>query len=291
MKTTRLLGIAYLALITGLLSGCQSKQAEIDRLKQENARLAGQLDEARRELEQLRAAGATASSSAAAAPTVAAGTVAAGTAAAVSFTDIENSAARDEILDLARLGVFEGAGGAFEPTRPITRAEFVRWLVRANNALRKEKEIRLAECGTATFSDVPPSHPDFRYIQGMANAGIVIGYDATTFKPEKALSREELIAIKCGLDMGGAPDKDKNHESVHLVWHWGDAQQISRRYLDAIYSEYFNSAKNVDRTFGAIKMLKPQQAVTRGEAAICVWCVGDSHEKRTAAEALKRPAQ
>jgi hypothetical protein len=124
----------------------------------------------------------------------------------------------------------------------------------------------------------------------MANAGIVIGYDETTFTPDKPLSREELLAIKCGLDMGGVPDKNKDHESVHRLWQWGDVQKVSQRYLDALYSEYFNSSKNVDRTFGAIKMLKPQQAVTRGEAAICVWCVGDGHEKRTAAEALKPAA-
>jgi hypothetical protein len=264
------------------LSGCPGERAEVERLKQENARLLSERDAARRELEQLRATG-TSGAAATAAPTPPA-TLA---VAAASFTDIDNSAARDEILDLARLGVFERTSGAFEPTRPITRAEFVRWLVRANNAMRKEKDIRLAESDTATFSDVPPSHPDFKYIQGMANAGIVIGYDETTFKPDRSLSREELIAIKCGLDQGGVQYKSNSYSEIELVWHWSDARKVSRRYLDAMYSEDFNSAKNVDRTFGAIKMLKPQQAVTRSEAAICMWRIGDGHESTTAAEALQ----
>jgi outer membrane murein-binding lipoprotein Lpp len=281
MKTTRLLLIPASLLAASLLSGCPGKQAEMDRLKQENARLISERDEARRELEQLRATGTTGATTTAPTPP---GTPA---VAAASFTDIDNSAARDEILDLARLGVFERTSGAFEPTRSITRAEFVRWLVRSNNAIRKEKDVRLAEGGAATFSDVPASHPDFRYIQGMANAGVVIGYDETTFKPDRPLSREELIGIKCGLDQGGVTDRNKDHGSVDRIWHWGDVRKISRRYLDAIYSEYFNSAKNVDRTFGAIKMLKPQQAVTRGEAAICVWRIGDGHKCRTAAEALQ----
>jgi hypothetical protein len=281
MCSRRLFLIVSLILTSGLLGGCPARQAEIDKLKQENARLISERDAARRELEALRASGAAATpATPAASPTTP-------TAAAAPFTDIQDSAAREEILDLSRLDVFEGATGTFEPTRPIRRAEFVRWLVRANNAIRKEKDIHLAEGETATFSDVPPTRADFRYIQGMANAGIVIGYDETTFKPDKPLSREELIAIKCGLDQGGVQDKNKNYGSVDLVWHWSDSRKISRRYLDAIYSEYFNSAKNVDRTFGAIKMFKPQQTVTRGEAAICVWRIGDGHESRTAAEVLK----
>jgi hypothetical protein len=280
MKTLRFLSMAFLLLTTSLLSGCPSKQSEIERLKQENVRLLSERDAARKELEELRASGTAASSPAAPTPS------ATPTAAASLFTDIEGSAARDEIIDLARLDVFEGATGTFEPTRPIKRTEFVRWLVRANNALRKDKDIRLAEGTAATFSDVPASHPDFKYIQGMANAGLVIGYDETTFKPDKSLSREEMIAIKCGLDQGGVQYKSNNYSDIETVWHWSDARKVSRRYLDALYSEHFNSAKNVDRAFGAIKMFKPQQAVTRGEAAICMWCIGDGNEKVTAAEAL-----
>jgi hypothetical protein len=125
----------------------------------------------------------------------------------------------------------------------------------------------------------------------MANAGMVIGYDETTFKPDKPLTREELIAIKCGLDQGGVRFRDRDHERVELMWHWTDTRKISRQHLDAIYSEYFNEAKNVSRTFGAIKMLRPQQAVTRGEAAICIWRIGDGSEGVTAAEAPKTTTQ
>jgi hypothetical protein len=286
MNSTRILAIAFL-FAAGPLSGCanreeqarvQALQAEVDRLKQDNARLLGERDEARAELEKLRGGGTGAASTAP-------GTT--GTAGpAAAFTDIDSSAARDEILDLARLNVFEGASGAFEPARPITRAEFVRWLVRANNAMRKEKEIRLAEGSTATFPDVPPSHPDFRYIEGVANSGIAIGYDDVTFKPDKPLTREELIGIKCGLDQGGVQYKNQKHSDVDIVWHWSDFQKVNKRFLDAIYSEHFNDAKNVDRTFGAIKMFRPQQSVTRGEAAICIWQIGDGNSKKTAAEAL-----
>lgn len=280
MTASRLLVIASLLLTTSLSSGCNNMQAENDRLKQDNERLTRERDAARAELATLRASAGTpptaaASSTSATAPVTAA-----------TFTDIQDSAARDEILDLAQLGVFEGMSGTFEPTRPITRAEFVRWLVRANNAIHKDKDIRLAESGDATFTDVPADHPDFRYIQGMANAGIAVGYDETTFKPDRPLSREEMISIKCGLDQGGLSAKNASYNDIDLVWKWTDHQKVSKRYLDALYSEHFNDAKNVDRAFGAIKMFKPQQAVTRGEAAICIWRIGDSNGK-TAADALK----
>jgi hypothetical protein len=118
----------------------------------------------------------------------------------------------------------------------------------------------------------------------------VIGYDKTTFRPDKALSREELIAIKCGLDQGGVQYKNQGYDEVSRVWNWTDVRKISPQYLDAIYSEHFNDAKNVDRAFGAVKLFRPQQAVTRGEAAICLWRIGDGSQKTTAAEALKSAA-
>jgi hypothetical protein len=273
--------IACLLAGASMLTGCAGQQVELIALKRENATLRAERDEARRELEQLRGSGT------AVAPSPASPPAAAPTVPASTFTDIEGSAAREAILDLAQLGVFEGVTGSFEPTHPIRRAEFVRWLVRANNAMRKEKAIRLAESDTATFPDVPASHPDFEYIQGVDNAGIAIGYDDVTFKPEKALSREELIAIKCGLDQGGVRFKGRDHADVWVVWHWSDTERISRQHLDAIYSEQFNEAKNVSRTFGAIKMFRPQQAVTRGEAAICLWRMGDGDDSITAADALK----
>src|SRR5262245_23570106 len=131
--------LAGLLLVSAsLASGCAGRQAELDHVQQDNARLAAERDEARREAERLRAAASPTASTAPNSP-------APPPAGAPTFTDLEASAAREEILDLARLGVFEGAGGAFEPARPIRRAEFVRWLVRANNAIRKAKEIHLAE--------------------------------------------------------------------------------------------------------------------------------------------------
>src|SRR5579864_2326301 len=127
-------------------------------------------------------------------------------AAAAAFTDIGGIFAEQTIKDMASLGVFDSTGGEFKPNAPITRAEFVRWLVKANNAYYKDtpdQQIRAAESGTPTFVDMPATNPDFKYIQGMANAGYVIGTDATHFPPDRPITREEMIAIKASRDEHG----------------------------------------------------------------------------------------
>jgi hypothetical protein len=101
---------------------------------------------------------------------------------ATGFSDIKGVFGEKEITDLNKLGVFDSNSGKFEPMKPITRAQFVTWLVKANNSFYNH-DIRLAESGDPTFPDVPNTDPNFKYIQGMVNAGYVVGYDDKTFKP------------------------------------------------------------------------------------------------------------
>ncbi len=239
--------------------------------------------------------------------------------AQVAFDDIKGVFGEKEITQLAQLGVFDTTTGKFNPSQPITRTEFLRWLVRANNAIwfdQPNRMIREAEGGQATFADLPSTHPDFRYTQGIANAGIAVGYDQTTFKPDQPLTREQMISIKIGLDKGGIEDhilsnKREGNEEITAdrlasgVPNWSDRTQISKRFIPAFNSEYYifpadwplprseDRFKNVDRTFGAIKSLKPQAPVTRAEAALCISLIGnhasntDELDFRTAEQALQ----
>lgn len=244
-------------------AGCTQQAAsddEVMRLKQEVARLQA-------ENEALKKQAATLAPSPQAAPT------------AASFTDIKGLFAEQAISNMTALGVFDQTSGEFHPNDPIKRTEFVRWLVKANNVYFKDnpdQQIRLAESGTAQFEDVPPSHPDFRYIQGMANAGYVIGYDSSHFKPDKSLTREEMIAIKEGRDQKGVPFKNSGLSMVETAWHFSDTKDISPKYADAIYSESMNQAKNIQRVYGSIKAFSPKKAVTRAEAALCLERIGDN---------------
>lgn len=205
----------------------------------------------------------------------------------VSFSDIQGVTGEKEITQLAQAGVFEGlSGNQFNPQQPISRAEFIRWLVRANNAIFAKdpgKQVRLAESGASEFPDVSPTHPDFRYIQGMINSGFAVGYDEKNFRPDQPITREEMIAIKSGFDSAGVTDTPDADERLNSwIPTWSDREQISRRFYRAIntgYSVFYGkNIKNVERTFGAIKSFKPKQPVTRAEAALCISVIGN-HEQ------------
>ncbi|MGB3265266.1 MAG: S-layer homology domain-containing protein, partial [Microcoleus sp.] len=64
-----------------------------------------------------------------------------------------------------------------KPNKIVTRREYARWLVAANNqiyASRQGKQIRLAvDSSEPAFSDVSKTDPDFSVIQGLAEAGVI----------------------------------------------------------------------------------------------------------------------
>lgn len=81
------------------------------------------------------------------------------------------------------------AGNLFKPNNPITRAEF------AAIACRFEE----LTVGDSHFSDVPDSHWAAKYINYAATRGWVTGYTDGTFKPNKYITRAEVVTITCRL--------------------------------------------------------------------------------------------
>lgn len=189
-------------------------------------------------------------------------------ASADAFSDIKGVFGEKEIKDLQKLGVFNDVTGEFSPNKPITRAEFVCWLVRANNGMRpKAEQIRLAENGaSSSFTDLKPEQKYFAFIEGMNQAGWSVGYPDKTFKPEKALTREEMIAIKNPIDHG-------NGQFEGYETRWADGTKISENFKKYMSDEKFGD-KNWSRTFGQTKNCDPQKTVSRAEAAVCLWQIG-----------------
>jgi len=205
--------------------------------------------------------------------------------ASVTFTDISGVDGADAIRQLAFLGVLDSTSGQFRPHDPLTRADYVRWLVKANNAYfasQPAKRIRLAETSAPSFVDVPAGQADYRYIQGMSDAGYVIGVDKTHFAPARNLTREELVAILISRDNGGAampaskPPSAWNYSSgggslpVDLV----DRDKVSKPYWPAfqVNDGYGNSyaVGVLHRVYGTVKVFHPQQLATRADAAIAL---------------------
>jgi hypothetical protein len=199
-------------------------------------------------------------------------TTASGSAAstAASFTDIAGTDGEQAIRNVAALGALDPTSGTFSPNEPITRATYVRWLVKANNQLYKDKperEIHLAQDGVATFDDVPTTHPDFKYIQGLANAGYVVGVSSTHFDPDTPLTREQMIGIKAQVDEGAAIEKYNGKVADFIAY--SDVQEIHPDYQDAVHEDTsVRTTNNISRIWGNIKTLRPQKQLTRSEAAV-----------------------
>jgi predicted flap endonuclease-1-like 5' DNA nuclease len=201
----------------------------------------------------------------------------------VALTDIVGLAGTTAITQLAQLGVVEPASGAFHPHAPLTRATFVRWLVKANNAefISESHMIRPAVTADGPiFVDVPVSSPDYKYIQGMADAGYVVGIDAKHFAPERNITREELIAIYVNREVNGKTTVTTSLADMGSTL--TDAASVSKPYWGAFHDDTYGFYKgNIARIFGDARTLHPQRLATREEAAIAVSVVQNADAAST----------
>jgi len=204
-----------------------------------------------------------------------------------------------QIQDLASLGIITAkTDQQFAPQQPITRGEFSRWLFQANNILfanQPSKQIRPAAANAKPiFTDVPNTHPDFAYIQGFADAGIIPSSltndpNATLFRPNAPLTREDLLLWKVPLDQRGALPK-ASLDNVKETWGFQDAAKINPRVWSALYADFQSGDRaNLRRMFGFITIFQPQKPVTRAEAATALWYLGNQTDGISAQEVLTTP--
>ena len=192
------------------------------------------------------------------------------------FVDLEEVPTADMIDDLNGLHIFDESSDKFGPYRPITRGEYVTWLYKSYNAMEPaEKKMRPAPQLAQVFTDVPPTHPAYKYIQAVANAGYSIGYKDGTFRPDKPLTREEMLGIKVGVDLG--KDLDPWRSQMETVWKFSDGKDVDERFTGYVHQDFYVSGPrggNIQRAFGKIGKFQPKQPVTRCEAAATLWQFG-----------------
>jgi hypothetical protein len=56
------------------------------------------------------------------------------------------------------------------------------------------RQVRPAP-GTATFNDVPTSHPQFQFIEALAKSGITVGCGAGNYCPDNSLTRGQMAVF------------------------------------------------------------------------------------------------
>jgi hypothetical protein len=108
--------------------------------------------------------------------------------APVQLSDTNGHWAEKTIETFIKLGVVRGyENGAFKPESSMTRAEFATILTRVF-------DIQGGTKTDATFSDTK-GHWAKDAILKLAQAGIINGYEDSTFHPNKTVSREEMVIM------------------------------------------------------------------------------------------------
>ncbi len=209
------------------------------------------------------------------------------------FSDLETApvSLKAWIKDLNKLGtITPKTGQEFQPNILVARREYARWLLATNNRLYKNqpsRQIRLAQpTDSASFPDIPPSHPDFAIIQGLANAGL-IGGTGDLFRPNDPLLREELVQWKIPLDLR-QPLPNATLDTVSQSWGFKDSDRISEKALSAIFADaQLRDLSNIRRSFGFTTLLQPQKPVTRAEAAASLWYFGTATDGISVSKVLE----
>ena len=225
---------------------------------------------------------------------------------ASDFDDIDNSVSEPLIEPLetvAALGILspytqEGNTevSRFAPNAIITRGEYARWLIAANNRYHEGDPGKKIHVASSTedlaFQDIKTDHPDFGAIQGLAEAGLVpsrLTQDSTKllFRPDAPLTREDLLTWKVPLDTRQALPK-ASIEAIEESWGFQDAANIDSTAVRALYADYQNGDRsNVRRIFGFTTLFQGKKPVTRAEAAASLWYFGFQGDGITAQEILE----
>jgi hypothetical protein len=188
----------------------------------------------------------------------------------------------------------------FAPNEVITRGEYARWLIAANNRYYADnpgKKIYLAtENNQPAFNDVNANHPDFVAIQSLAEAGLIpsrLTEDSTRllFRPDAPLIRGDLVIWKVPLDTRKSLPK-ASIQAIEESWGFQDAADIDSSATRALYADFQNGDRaNVRRMFGYTTLFQPKKPVTRAEAAASLWYFGFQGDGITAKEVLESAAK
>ncbi|MGB5631338.1 MAG: S-layer homology domain-containing protein [Waterburya sp.] len=184
----------------------------------------------------------------------------------------------------------------FAPNKVITRGEYARWLIAANNRYYSDnpgKKIYVAaKTNQSAFKDVKSDHPDFEAIQSLAEAGLIpsrLTEDSTNllFRPDAPLIREDLVTWKVPLDMRKSLPK-ASIKAIEESWGFQDAADIDSSAIRALYADFQNGDRsNIRRIFGYTMIFQPKKSVTRAEAAASLWYFGFQGDGITAKELLE----
>ncbi|XP_020093782.1 uncharacterized protein LOC109713908 isoform X3 [Ananas comosus] len=207
-------------------------------------------------------------------------------------------AAVDQVQEhaLAALQVLKVIEADARPVDLCTRREYARWLVSGSSALSRNTTSKvypamyIENLTELAFDDVTPEDPDFPYIQGLAEAGLISSklsrsviessadgqQDSFLFCPESPLSRQDLVSWKMALDKSKLPEVDRNtlYQSTGYI----DIDKINPDAWPALVADLSAGEQSITAlAFGYTRLFQPDKPVTKAQAAVAL-STGDASE-------------
>ncbi|XP_065007538.1 uncharacterized protein LOC135583148 isoform X4 [Musa acuminata AAA Group] len=197
---------------------------------------------------------------------------------------------------LAALQVLKVIEVDAQPGDLCTRREYARWLVTASNVFSRNTfskvypAMYIENLTELAFDDVTPKDPDFPFIQGLAEAGLIssklsrsdldvsvnILDDYVLFSPDSPLSRQDLISWKMALERRQLPEVDKNH--LYQCTGYIDVDKINPDAWPALIADFAGGEQGITAlAFGYTRLFQPDKPVTKAQAAIAI-ATGDAAE-------------
>lgn len=107
-----------------------------------------------------------------------------------SFSDVPPGSPFYSYIETARsLGVLGGySDGTFRSNDPLTRAQAVKMIMVAHGWPPEDSQPQV-------FTDIPPEHWAFGYIQAAYSHGIINGYADGTFRPQDTVTRAQVAKL------------------------------------------------------------------------------------------------
>jgi spore germination protein len=169
----------------------------------------------------------------------------------IPFDDISNSYAQSQITDLYNKNIISGTGyRTFEPTKSITRAEFVTMVNRLLNLKPVMNDI-------PSFGDVPRDAWFYGWVQSGINLNFVQGTSNYGFEPQKTISREEaatMIVRALKQQAGSSSPADLPFRDNGSVSNWA--------------IPYVNEISKLALMTGDAGNFRPNDSITRQETAV-----------------------
>ncbi|KAE9615414.1 hypothetical protein Lalb_Chr04g0254971 [Lupinus albus] len=168
-----------------------------------------------------------------------------------------------------------------------TRREFARWLVKLSSSLERNPKhmiapiVSLSESIVTAFDDITREDPDFRFIQALAEAGVLPsklswknssnssesnGQVNVNFFPHRFISRQDLVDWRAQLEydfFSGIIDQISIKKAGYM--------DVKEFISPAVYADMLEGDRSILRyVFGQSKRFQPNKPSTKAQAAVAL---------------------